>query len=108
MRPKPGVRAVDPLSSFSLRLSGLAWATRSHLLPHTSPAFAVGEDEEGGEGGGEGHQGEDQEGFQDLEAELQEEQHQGQPHRRSHRDGDPLCGAQGGEHGWRGLSLSGC
>ena len=78
------------------------------LIPvRASPTLAVGEDEEGGERGGEGCQGEDEQGLEDLEAELQEEQHQRQAHRRSHRDGDPLRGAQVGEHGWRGVSLSG-
>ena len=78
----------------------------SPLAP-ASPTLAVGEDEEGGEPGGEGYQGEDEQGLEDLETELQEEQHQGQSHRRGHRDGDPLRGAQGGEHGWRGVGRSG-
>ncbi len=78
-----------------------------HPSSPASPTLAVGEDEEGGERGGEGYQGEDEQGLEDLEAELQEEQHQRQAYRRSHRDGDPLRGAQGGEHGWRGVSLSG-
>jgi hypothetical protein len=61
---------VDPLSSFERGPTAFASATRSNRLP-ASPTLAVGKDEEGGEGGGEGHQGEDQQGFEDLEAELQ-------------------------------------
>ena len=39
-------------------------------LPPPSPTLAIGEDVEGGEGGGEGYQGEDEQGLEDLETQL--------------------------------------
>ncbi len=55
-RSEVGMRVVDPLSSFERGPTAFASATRSNRLP-ASPTLAVGKDEEGGEGGGEGHQG---------------------------------------------------
>ena len=67
-----------------------------HPSSPASPTLAVGEDEEGGEGGGEGYQGEDEQGLEEFDAQLDEEQGQSQGDRRGHRNSDPLRGAQGG------------